>query len=100
MKKRKIVGYWEDDRHVLLSKMQRDMLERIHKEGKESHGGKREGAGRKISPLPVRTKKFRAYHKDWDEFLSYLTGDAQIDFEIVLLALRMSNEITKGKNDQ
>ena len=52
-----------------------------------THGGKRKGAGRKPALMPVRSKKFRATTKEWEEFLSYLTGDTTIDFEILLQSL-------------
>lgn len=65
-----------------------------------THGGKREGAGRKPALLPLRTKKFRASDKDWQEFLSFLGGDAEIDFQITLVALRMYEDVHKGKNDR
>jgi hypothetical protein len=67
---------------------------------KASHGGKRKGAGRKSSLLPVHTKKLRATEEEWEEFLSYLTSDAQMDFFLLLVALRMYEDVHKGKNDQ
>jgi len=67
---------------------------------KSTHGGKRTGAGRKPALLPLHLKKFRASDKDWQEFLSYLTGDAAMDFLIILVALRMYDEIHEGKNDR
>lgn len=53
----------------------------------KSHGGKREGAGRKPALLPLHTKKLRASESDWQEFLSYLADDATKDFEILIHAL-------------
>ena len=55
---------------------------------KPIHGGKRKGAGRKPALLPLHLKKFRASEKDWVEFLSYLTGDAVKDFEMILACLK------------
>lgn len=60
---------------------------------KSTHGGKREGAGRKPASLPSRTKKLRASQNDWDEFLSLLGGDAEQDFCVLLVALRMYDKI-------
>ena len=62
---------------------------------KKTHGGKREGAGRKPALMPVHTKKFRATETDWEEFLSFLSGDAEKDFLIVLAALRICAEKEK-----
>lgn len=67
---------------------------------KPKHGGKRKGAGRKPAPLPLRTKKLRATEEEWKEFLSYLTGDAQMDFFLLLVALRMYEDVHEGKNDR
>ena len=53
----------------------------------KKHGGRRKGAGRKSAFLPLHAKKLRSTEKEWEEFLSYLTGDATIDFEILLQAL-------------
>ena len=53
----------------------------------KKHGGKRTGAGRKSAFLPLHAKKLRSTDKEWEEFLSYLTGDATVDFEILLQAL-------------
>ena len=53
----------------------------------KKHGGKRMGAGRKSAFLPLHAKKLRSTENEWEEFLSYLTGDATIDFEILLQAL-------------
>lgn len=66
---------------------------------KPTHGGKRKGAGRKPASLPLRTKKLRASQKDWEEFLSFLGGDAEQDFCVLLVALRMYDEIHKEVRD-
>lgn len=50
----------------------------------KSHPGK---AGRKPALLPLHTKKFRATEQAWQEFLSHLAGDSQVDFEILLQAV-------------
>jgi hypothetical protein len=63
----------------------------------KSHPGR---AGRKPAPLPFHLKKLRASDKDWQEFMSYLTGDAAMDFLIILVALRMYDETHKGTNDR
>jgi hypothetical protein len=55
---------------------------------KPTHGGKRKGAGRKPAAFPVFLKKFRATEADRKEFLDMLTGDANIDFLILLNMLR------------
>jgi hypothetical protein len=55
---------------------------------KSTHGGKREGAGRKSAALPVFIKKLRATEQEWREFMSYLTGNAEQDFKLILEALR------------
>jgi hypothetical protein len=57
---------------------------------KSTHGGKRERAGRKPVPFPLHTKKLRASEKEWQEFLSYLMGDARKDFIVILQALEKS----------
>ena len=87
MTPRKITGYWEGEQYVELSPMVSEALNRINAP-KTKHGGKREGAGRKLAPNPIRTKKFRATKAEWAEFLSLLDGDARIDFIIVLDAVR------------
>ena len=86
MKRRKISGYWEGERWVELSPMVSEALNRI-KAPKTKHGGKREGAGRKSALKALRTKKLRATDAEWEEFLSYLTGDAIKDFETIIHAL-------------
>src|SRR5690242_18833259 len=43
----------------------------------KSHPGR---AGGKPALLPFHLKKLRASDKDWQEFMSYLTGDAAMDF--------------------
>lgn len=64
-----------------------------------SHGGKRKGAGRKPAPDPVFIKKFRASKNERIEFMSYLTGDARKDFEIVFNAVRASRSLTPAATD-
>lgn len=64
---------------------------------KSTHGGKREGAGRKPAPLPLRTKKFRASEEEWQEFLSYLMNDATGDFDIIIRALRIRVALIKKR---
>lgn len=58
------------------------------KSSPKTHGGKREGAGRKPALLPSFWKRFRATQEEWQEFLSLLTGDARKDFLTILEALR------------
>jgi hypothetical protein len=65
---------------------------------KSKHGGKRKGAGRKPASLPFHLKKFRASDKDWQEFLSYLTGDAKADFLLILTALKLLYESMGSKS--
>jgi len=55
---------------------------------KSKHGGKRIGAGRKPASLPSFMKRLRATKEEREEFLSYLTGDARKDFELIIEALR------------
>lgn len=53
-----------------------------------THGGKREGAGRKPASEPtVFIKKFRASKLEQIKFKMYMTGDARKDFLLVLRAL-------------
>ena len=66
---------------------------------KKSHGGKRKGAGRKPAPDPVFIKKFRASENERIEFMSYLTGDARKDFEIVFNAVKNSHSLTMRAAD-
>jgi len=54
---------------------------------KKTHGGKREGAGRKPAPEPEFNKKFRAYKGEREVFESFLTGDARKDFQLIIRAL-------------
>lgn len=61
------------------------------KNNQPKHGGKREGAGRKPASLPFHLKKLRASDKEWQEFLSYLAGDAERDFQIIITALRFND---------
>ena len=65
----------------------RDLVEFATKRG---WGGDRDGAGRKPAPLPVFAKKFRASENERIEFVSFLTGDARKDFEIVFNAMKAS----------
>lgn len=53
-----------------------------------THGGKRQGAGRKPAPFPVFLKKLRATNQERAEFASLLTGDARKDFVLILDALK------------
>ena len=59
---------------------------------KHTHGGKREGAGRKFTSEPVFTKKLRASKKEKKEFMALLTGDARKDFIRLSNALRFWSE--------
>lgn len=55
---------------------------------KPTRGGKRIGAGRKPAPFPSFVKKLRATDEERQEFMSFLTGDARHDFEMLLNALK------------
>jgi hypothetical protein len=57
----------------------------------KTHGGKREGAGRKTTPFPTFTKKLRATEFERQELLKLLTGDARKDFILILQALKELN---------
>jgi hypothetical protein len=57
----------------------------------KSHPGR---AGRKASPLPSFLKKFRASEADRAEFFSYLTGDAEKDFRLILEAIRICRKMS------
>ena len=76
---------------MALQKMARKGSCAAHGLGKmkptKPHGGKRKGAGRKPALLPAFSKKLRATDKEREEFMSYLTGDAVKDFEILIHAL-------------
>ena len=68
---------------------------------KNTHGGANRGQGRKPAPYPKRLKGFRpSSKKEWQEFLSYLSGDLVEDFEMVLSALRASRSLTLHESDK
>ena len=60
-------------------------------DNKQSHGGKRKGAGRKASPYPKFLKEFRATPEEQAEFLRLLPGDSRDDF------LRLFNLLLEKK---
>ena len=69
------------------------IVERSARTTKPTHGGKREGAGRKPAQFPERLKKFRATDEEWAKFLSMLSDtNARWDFEIVMMALELFEE--------
>jgi hypothetical protein len=53
-----------------------------------THGGKRKGAGRKPALLPFFNKKLRATQWERKDFMSFLSGDARKDFELLYKLLK------------
>ena len=64
------------------------IVERSAMTTKPTHGGKREGAGRKPASFPLFLKKLRATEEERVDFNTFMTGDARHDFIVILAALK------------